>query len=96
MKNCAECHAPIREGWPADWLARQLEELPDFKPCVHEHREAPCYTEMMLRDTGVVWRDAVGRSVELGYDMETGELVSIRVAGSVSQIAPRRPTNGRT
>ncbi len=52
-----------------------------FKPCVMV-LDDPKRTEMVLRDCPTVWdtHDDVG-GVDFGYDMETGELVAIRVYG---------------
>ncbi len=61
-----------------------------FEPCVIVDDD-PKTTEMVLRDCATVWRPhMVG--VDLGYDMESGELVAIRIYGDVSKRKPT-PTN---
>lgn len=54
-----------------------------FEPCAVVFDD-PKRTEMILRDCVLVWvRDPIG--IDLGYDMETDELVSIRVYGDVTK-----------
>jgi hypothetical protein len=54
-----------------------------FVPCVIALSD-PKRVEMVLRDCATVWVQCVGaQDVDLGYDMETGDLVSIRVYGDV-------------
>lgn len=62
----------------------------EFKPCVIVFDD-PKRTEMVLRDCGIVWQDTSANNFELGYDMETGDLVAVRIYGDVS----RRLTTGR-
>ncbi|MEM7746617.1 MAG: hypothetical protein AAF346_00080 [Pseudomonadota bacterium] len=54
----------------------------EFKPCVSVLDE-PKRTEIVLRDVVTVWRPRGG--VDLGYDLNTNELVAIRVFGDVSK-----------
>lgn len=54
----------------------------EFKPCVIVYSD-PIRTEMVLRDCATVWVEDAP-NVDLGYDIETGELVCIRVYGDVS------------
>jgi hypothetical protein len=56
-----------------------------FEPCV-VILDDPKRTEMVLRDCATVWVDHPARvRMELGYDMDTGELVCIRIYGDVSK-----------
>ena len=55
-----------------------------FQPCVVVFDE-PKRTEMILRDCSMVWVLQKWDDVECGYDMETGELVAIRIYGDVSK-----------
>lgn len=76
FQACPKCHT----GYLDDgWLARAFEG--DFEPCVIHYPEGN-YTEMVLSDVATVWC-SVG-SIDLGYDMETGKLVAIRIDGDVS------------
>jgi hypothetical protein len=54
-----------------------------FVPCVKIHGN-PKRTEMILRDTATVWVQGVAL-VDLGYDMETGELVCVRIYADVAK-----------
>ena len=75
--TCGECGLPrVNEG-PCQncW--------PPFKPCVVENIEA-AHTEIVLYDVPTVWVYG-GVDHELGYDMETGALVAVRVSGLVAK-----------
>lgn len=73
-----------------EYVARMGAHLTtSFKPCVVVFDDPLC-TEIVLRDCAIVWhpvRDVVRNptGTEVGYDMETGELVAIRVHGDVSK-----------
>ena len=54
-----------------------------FESCVQVFDD-PKRTEMVLRDCAIVWRSPK-HGLDLGYDMETDELVAIRVYGDVSK-----------
>lgn len=55
----------------------------EFVPCVVVYDD-PQRTEMVLRDCATAWiEDSSGP--DLGYDMEGGDLVAIRVYGDVSR-----------
>lgn len=55
----------------------------EFKPCVTYNEQAD-FTEMVLRDCAVVNRQ-LAPGFSAGFDMETGELVLLRVSGDVRQ-----------
>lgn len=54
-----------------------------FEPCVMV-LDDPKRTEMVLRDCPVAWVYDLAE-VELGYDVETGELIAMRVYGDASK-----------
>lgn len=66
------------EGTDDELLAKE------FKPCVVVFDD-PKRTEMVLADTAISWGFQVNPNVDLGHDMETGELVAIRVYGDMSR-----------
>ena len=91
--RCCYCRAPFnahelaRYESPQRSPHRPTTPEPDltipFVPCVVV-LDDPKRTEMTLRDCPMVWvQDS--RETDLGYDMETGELVCIRIYGDVSQ-----------
>ena len=51
-----------------------------FEPCVIVYDD-PVRTEMILRDDTISWRAHRG-DVDVGYDMETGKLVAIRITNA--------------
>ena len=75
---CSECAS--EQSAAAN--ARNIADLTrPFKPCAIYYPDDDC-TELVLADVGTVW--ASRESMDLGYDMETGELVAIRVNGDVT------------
>lgn len=60
-----------------------LQDLPEYVPCVIV-LDDPKRTELMLRDCAVVWSFPNPQDFDLAYDMETGELVGMRVYADVS------------
>lgn len=44
------------------------------------------YTEIVTSDAPVVWSVADGRLVYVAFDMETGELVAVRLSGDVTKL----------
>ena len=52
-----------------------------FEPCVIYYPDAH-FTEMVLADTPVVYRHVYRAFLDLGYDMQTGKLVCIRISGN--------------
>ncbi len=58
----------------------------EFKPCVAVFDD-PKRTEVVLKDCAIVWHfpEDVNGEVDLGYDMETGELVAVRLYGDRSK-----------
>ena len=61
-----------------------------FVPCAVYYAETD-HTEIVLRDCVTVYHP-IGPDTEAGYDMETGELVVIRVPGDVT-LAKLTPVN---
>jgi len=60
----------------------------EFVPCVTV-LDDPKRTEMVLRDCPTIWvMPDDTHEVDLGYDMETGELVAVRVYGDRSRRKP--------
>lgn len=77
MAGAGYCEHGIALDWPC--------EACEFKPCVIVYDD-PKRTEMLLRDCSVVWtHPGSDPNTDLGYDMETGELVAIRYYGDVSK-----------
>ncbi len=76
----------IREHLDGKWKDRDRGEDPlltkEFKPCVVVF-EDPKRTEVVLSDAPMVWTQ--DGTVDLGHDMDSGELVAIRVYGDVSR-----------
>ena len=86
MAECFECGEPRANVAKCETCGEG-----EFKPCVVENNEAD-NTEIVLRDVATVWYFG-GRDHELGYDMETGELVAVRVAGIVGNRSRARAAN---
>ena len=63
-------------------LANELLNKP-FEPCVIYYPDAN-YTEMVLRDVAVV-NCQLAPGFSAGFDMDTGELVMLRVSGDVTK-----------
>jgi hypothetical protein len=58
-------------------------EMGEFKPCV-VYFEGVRLTQMLLQDAAIVWvpwrgTSGMGHAVDLGYHMETGELIGIQI-----------------
>ena len=69
---------PMCEGCPMDFPECCM--AVEFKPCAIYDAEGD-FTEMILRDTAVVNRQIMP-GVSAGFDMDTGELVLLRVSGN--------------
>lgn len=77
MRECWECGKPRANETKCETCGAR-----EFVPCAIEYDES-AHTEIVLADVPTVWVYG-GSSHELGYDMETGALVAVRVPGLVA------------